>query len=163
MHKKKGSVGLEFVVAISLFLVAFWFIYLQSTVLLLPKTFRNDVRQPGAEFVSTKLISDAGYESSIGTPEDWDAGTGYDELGFALYSGGTKSGILDRDKLTATNGTNCEGLKLDVFEGEFAYEVHSNLFFACNAKFNKNAYVQRPIYVKSGGAYWKGVMRVWIA
>ena len=163
MRNKKGSMGLEFVVAISLFLVAFWFIYLQSTVLLLPKTFRNDVRQPGAEFVSTKLMSDPGYKSGIATPEDWDAGTGYDELGLALYSGSTKQGVLDRNKLNAVNGTSCSSLKLDVFEGEFAYEVHSNLFWACDAGFDKNAYVQRPVYVKVGGAYWKGVIRVWVA
>jgi hypothetical protein len=162
-YNKKGNMGLEFVIAVTLFLMAFWFIYLQSTFLLLPKTMRNDVRQPGADFVASKLVMDPGYKSGAPTPEDWDNVTGYDDLGFALYDLGTKANVLDRDKLDAVNGTACNTLKMSVFKGDFAYEVESNHKWSCVASFTKDAFVQRAVYVKSGGAYWDGVIKVWVA
>ena len=136
----KGAIGIEFVVSIVLFLSAFWFIYLQSALMLTPQLQRADIREMGVEFYSNMLISD--------TVE------GYAEA----------AGVLNKTLLNNDNGLNCSDIQSDYVAGmEFAWRVTSSVgTWKCKSSIAKEGVIKRPVYVHIGGwAYKPAVMEVW--
>ena len=148
MRMSKGTIGIEFIVATAIFLGAFWFIYLQSTVMLTPQLQRADVREMGVEFYSSILATDA-------------------EEGFAYETGGTvKPNILDKDKLLLVDGLPCSEVQSNLMSGmEFAFKVTSSTgSWECVTDIPKNGVVDRPIFIRTAAnAYHAAVLEVWAA
>lgn len=156
---RKGAISIEFVVATTIFLIAFWFIYLQSTIFLSAPEIRSDVRHAPAEFYSTILLSTPGEAS------DWSSWPPTN-FGLALYEdNATHIGILDKSKLDAVDGQACNNTLPRMFRGmEFGFEVTTKTGnWQCSTNLPKTNIVKRPIYVKKGGgSYSPGILEVWV-
>ncbi|MFC2174392.1 hypothetical protein ACFLQ2_00795 [archaeon] len=154
----KGSIGIEFVVATALFLVAFWFIYFQSALMLTPQMQRSDVREIAVEFYSSTLIA------SPGEPENWAASP--TQLGFAdMVSGSSTPGVLNKTKLDWADGQDCDSYNTTMAGMEFAWKVTTSVAtWECNTDIPKVGVIKRPVIVYwSGWAYRAGTMEVWAA
>ena len=150
---RKGAGGIEFVVAMALFLTAFWFIYLQGSSLLTYRMMRSDVRHPAAE-----LFSDICVKDSV-DPAEW--GTSF---GLAYGGGTVQQNILDASKLDAMHGQPCpeppqfSGLSFKVYVQTKAKS------WECSSPITEGAYIERPVYVRmNSGAYKEGLIRVYAA
>ena len=142
----KGAMGIEFVVATAIFLIAFWFIYLQSAFMLTPQLQRGDIREPAVEYYSSILAAD-------GTE------------GFAVVSSGSaKANILDKAKLDADDLKDCGDVQSSLVAGmEFAFRVTTSVKkWECNTTIAKRGVVRRAVYVKfPSGSYYPGILEVW--
>lgn len=146
MRTCKGVVGIEFVVATAIFLAAFWFIYLQSALMLTPQLQRSDVRELGVEYYSSLLITD-------------------DTEGFAVtHAGSARPGVLDKALLDAAHHENCADVQSDYVAGmDFAFRVTTAVQqWECNSTIAEEGVVQRAVYVKFAGVnYEPGIVEVW--
>ena len=146
MRMSRGAMGIEFVVATAIFLVAFWFIYLQSAFMLTPQLQRGDIREFGVGYYSTILATD-------GTE------------GFAVVrSGSAKANVLDKAKLDAAHYKDCDDVQSSLMSGmEFAFRVTTPVQqWECNSTIPKRGMVQRPVFVEfSSGNYQPGILEVW--
>ncbi|MCD6522789.1 MAG: hypothetical protein J7K68_03490 [Candidatus Diapherotrites archaeon] len=155
---KKGSLNIEFVIAVTLFISAFWVLYLQGSTFITQRIVRNDVRYPAMYMFSEKIMKEAGE------PKDWNATNTYTTFGLAYYDGKTYASILDENKLDAMNGSACPTMEL--FNGiDFAIKVRTKAkVWECTTNIKKITSIQRPVYVRmNSGAYKEGVIYVWAA
>ncbi len=140
MQMSKGMIGIEFVVATAIFLVAFWFIYMQSAFMLTPQFQRGDIREAAVEFYSGVLATDS-------------------TEGLAL-----EPNVLDKAKLDSANGKDCLSVQSSLAKGmEFAFRVRTPVQqWECNTTVPKHGVVKRPVYVEfPSGDYQPGILEVW--
>ena len=157
---RRGVAGIEFVVAISLFLIGFWVVYAESAIMLTPNPQQADARHPAIEYYSNVLAHDPGF------PKDWSDSP--DEFGLAYYNNNrVYYNILDSEKLdfmADEEYRNCDDLALRQFKGmRFAIEVVTkSKTWSCSTDIRKEAVIERPVYVRiPGHSYHVGVLRVW--
>jgi len=154
---RKGVAGIEFVVAVSLFLVGFWVVYTEGATMLTPNPEQSDARQPVIEYYSNVLAHEPGY------PKEWTTSPG--EFGLAYYNNNeTFYNVLDSVKLDYLAGQTCDSLKPLQFTGmRFAIEVVTKKkLWNCSTDMRKEALVERPVYVLlNGHSYEPGLLRVW--
>ncbi|MBN3037604.1 MAG: hypothetical protein JW834_04105 [Candidatus Diapherotrites archaeon] len=156
--KSRADIGIEFLVAVVIFLSAFWFIYLQSTVMLTQRIQRQDLRQPAMQLLSSVVIHDAG------TPPEWT--TGPNEFGLAYYDEKANHNILDETKLDYMAAQDCNDIMPRAFKG-LSYSIKVSTpeeSWECSSSIQKIALIERPAYVRrTSGEYEEGVIRVWAA
>jgi hypothetical protein len=143
MRPSRGRIGVEFVVSTALFLAAFWYIYIQSALMLAPQLQRADVRETAVELYSSILAAD---------PDE----------GFA--EDGSGANILDTAKLDAVDGLGCADVQSDLMAGaEFAFKVTTEpQEWACSTGIPKEGVVRRLVFVRFAGlAYHPGILEVW--
>jgi hypothetical protein len=154
---RKGVAGIEFVVAVSLFLIGFWLVYTESAVMLTPNPQHSDARQPAIEYYSNVLLHDPG------SPKDWTWSPS--EFGLAYYENDeTFYNILDYNKLEWMADRDCDWLWVNQVTGmRFAVEVLSKRkTWSCSTDIKKEAFVERPVYIRiANHSYDPGVLRVW--
>lgn len=154
---KKGVGGIEFVIAVTFFLVSFWYVFLQASEMLTEEPVNEDLRQPIIKMYSGHIIKNPG------TPSDWDSG--FTDFGLAYYENGrTFNNILDEDKLDYADNVSCENIDVNLFKkNDFGFEVTSNTgTWACNNPPKKDVLLERFVYVRSSnGEYHPAVIGVW--
>jgi len=137
---KRASTGFEFVIAVTLFLIAFWYIFLQVSEMFTSEPIREDTRQPIIQFYSGYIIKNPGE------PPNWE--TNPSDFGLAYYGNGrTHLNIVDKKKLDYSNSTDCEALKPGVLTGmSFGFKVTSQYGeWACNNPPKKGVIIKRFI------------------
>lgn len=151
MRTFRGAAGIEFVIAITIFLSAFWFIYLQSAFMLTPQLQRNDIREPAVQYYANLLVSDAGI------PVEWTSNPNL--TAFAEY--GTPN-ILNKTKLDWAATQNCSEIDSGMAGMDFAFRVTSPAgSWECANPPAKQGSVKRGAYVHSGDDYYPAVLEVW--
>ncbi len=157
MRTSKGTAGMEFVVATTLFLAAFWFIYIQGALMLMPQLHRGDIRETGINFYSTVLATDTGI------PQDWVNNP--TKIGFAEYEESPQANILNKTKLDWAHYRECSEIHEGIMAGmEFAFSVTSSAgYWECNTTIIKEGSVKRGVYIHIGTEYYPGVLEVWAA
>jgi hypothetical protein len=159
MRGERGSgTEVEFTTAVIIFMAVFWFIYLQLSYTMVIKTHRTDFIYPTADFLSDRLIKEAG------SPKNWTNYTDMTVLGLAFYDGKENPGILDVQKLDAIDGQWCNS-KLKMIEGlNFTLEVNSTDgggWKCLGSQPLGNPMVTRPVYVRyTNGSYYAGTIKV---
>lgn len=156
---KRAATGFEFIIAVTFFLIAFWYIFLQTTEMFTGKTVQEDTRQPILQFYSGYIIKNPG------DPPAWE--TSPSDFGLAHYENGkTYPNILDKAKLDYANSTDCSALRPKIFKGlDFGFRVTSQYGeWECNNPPKKSVLIKRLIYIYfENKSYRPGVLEAWAA
>lgn len=154
---KKAATGFEFIIAVTFFLIAFWYIFLQTSEMFTTKDVQEDMRQPILQFYSGYIIKNPGDHPNWTTsPSDF---------GLALYKNGRAyPNILSKEKLDYANSVNCSSIRPKLFAGlDFGFKVTSQYGeWECNNPPKKSILIKRFIYIYfENNSYQPGVLEAW--
>lgn len=155
----KGVGGIEFVIAVTFFLIAFWYVFIESSMMLIDEPVQEDVRQPILQLYSGYIIKNPG------SPPDWDSNP--DDFGLAYYDNGKiYKNILDHDKLEHANSTDCSSLEPFLTNGiNLGFRVTSQYgTWECQNPPRKDALMKRFVYIHfPQQTQYPAVLEVWAA
>ncbi|MCD4740314.1 hypothetical protein K8R43_03930 [archaeon] len=155
---KKGVSGIEFIVAVTFFLIAFWYVFIETSEMIMDKPVQVDVRQPALQFYSGYIIKNPGE------PADWDENP--DDFALAYYDEKTHRNILDHTKLNYANQTNCSSLTPAIMNGiDIGFKVTSQYgTWQCQNPPRKDAMITRLVYIHvPRRTQYAGTLEVWVA
>lgn len=123
LKNDKGQISLDYIIGVSLFILAFFFLYNILAGLLLPFQFNSDEVKPMAERISTALAeSSSGLAARDATPNIIDKNK-VSQLNSSLSDSGDYASLLTEYGLVT---------------GDINYNMHVSLFYFNNTPYPKN-------------------------
>lgn len=154
---KKGVSGIEFIIAVTFFLIAFWYVFVETSEMLTEEPIQEDFRQPIIQLYSGYIIKNPG------NPEEWEQNP--NDFGLAYHENGkTFKNVLDSDKLNYSNHTACSALKPNLFKGiNLGFKVTSQYgTWQCTSPPRRDVLMKRLVYVHfSNKSYYPAVLEAW--